>query len=180
MRRSPLANTSYISEANNYAELWKIVEKTHFYGLLAPQDSEVQNDISVALNADQLARLEWALNWGRDQIDNILREKYQVSSLTHATAPNTLKDWNARYAQWQLERRRFRQGEATSEDRKDLDEEVIQVAREQTPHSLGIPRRPSPIATAVDSKASAFDYGGQFWIPHRESDDEWPCGRNEP
>lgn len=175
---SPIANTSYINDAANFSELWEMCEKEHLYGLLSPRDADMISTIA-SLNVDQANRLKRALNWGREQIDNILREKYRVSSLTYNDAPQTLKGWNWRYAQWQLEKRRYRSGEPTSEDKKDIDDEVLAVAREQGPHSLNIPRGPSPIVTAIDSHATSFDHGGQFNIPGREWNDTWPDGLNE-
>jgi hypothetical protein len=177
---SPIANTSYLNDATNFSELWEMCEKEHFYGLLTPRDAQLISTIA-SLNVDQANRLKRALNWGREQIDNILREKYQVSSLTYSSAPETLKNWNWRYAQWQLEKRRYRAGEPTSEAKSDIDDEVVLIAKEQGPHSLTIARGPSPIATAVDSHATAFDHSGQFdnLIPGREANDIWPDGLNE-
>lgn len=173
-----MSNQSYIDDSDNFSELWEFLEKKHIYSLLAPTDEDLE-DHDDPLNQDQSNRLIRALNWGREQVDSIIREKYDVSSLTPVEATNILKDWNARYAQWTLERRRYRSGEATTEDKKEIDDEIILYAREVTPHSLTLPRKPSPIRVAADSHATAFDYGGQFHIPNRERNDLWPDGLNE-
>lgn len=171
------ANTSYIDDSSNFSELWEMGEKKHIYNILSPEDDELL-ETNEPLNSDQSNRLIRALNWGREQIDNVLREKYVVSNLTHANANDTLKNWNVRYAVWMLEKRRYRSGESTTEDKRDIDDEVILAARENTPHSLNLTRQPSPLGISTDSHATSFDYGGQFNIPSRERDAVWPDGLN--
>lgn len=174
-------NSSYIDESSDFEELWEILDKRHIYGLVAEDDDEVVEDESTALSGDQLGRLNRALNWGKDRIYNGLSEKYDLSSVTSSNAPEEIKEINARYAQFLLEKRRFRNQEATTEEKEEIDADVIKYAREKTTFKLDIARNAAPIAVVSDSKATHFDDAGQFdsIIPSNERDDVWPDDYNE-
>lgn len=172
-----MANTSFITDST---ELFYYLEKQHVYELLTQSESEVVA-ISQALTTDQSARLEAAMNWGAEQINAILRERYAMDGVTYTNAPVTLKLYNARLTQWMLEKRRYRSAEAMTDDINVILEELREFAREGSVANLGITDRSDSFAVDYDSKATQFDNVGQFdaHIPDREDDDVWPDGKNE-
>lgn len=173
-------NTSYISGASDYAELFLYLDQSHIYDLLAKQESEVETTLTDALITEQQNRLNTALNWGRSIIDSLLGELYEVSALTEADAPALVKEWNARLAQFQLERRRLRNGEASSDDFRSLSEEIKEYAYESSPGRLPWTRR-GGIVSGVESKATQFDSPGQFEsiIPESDQYEVWPDLKNQ-
>lgn len=176
-----VTNSSYIDNASNYVELSYYLDLLHIYELVSQQESDTNTDISTALSSAQQDRLNTALNWGRDQIDTALRELYDISTLTYASAPSLLKNLNARLAQWMLEKRRLRQGESTTDDLVDLRAELVELATESSVYSLDLTRK-GGIASVQESKCSQFDSARQFdnIIPQSDQGEVWPDLANDP
>lgn len=175
-----MANTSYIDDSSDFTELWYHLDKTHIYATLASSESDVEEDITQSLPSAQSSILQSALNWGRERIDSILQEKYVMSDVTYSDALEMLKNWNARYAQWRLEKRKLRSTEACSEKLDEIDAEIIPYAKEKTVQSLSLTRESSPLSSTVISSATQFDSGGQFdnIMPSDEMDAVWPDRAN--
>lgn len=175
---STVANVSFLS---SFDELFYYTEKKIIYQALTEEYTDEEDNISNDLPTGQDDRLITMMNWGKDFITSILRERYNFSTITASNAPIMLKEWNARLVMWKLLNRRLRSTEAPTENLEEIRDEIAQYALEKTVFSLDLPRIGAAIETARDSKATAFDSSGQFndIIPSAEYDDIWPGGLND-
>ena len=175
-------NSSYVKDYNDASnEIWEILDRSHIHDLLAEESDEVVSNIDSLISADQVGRLNRALNWGKNYIQTALTEAYNLSAVDNTNAPELLKVLNCRLAQWWLERRRYRTVEETSESLEEIKAELAELASEKS--HLTIPeltKRTGFFITSVDSKATQFDKADQFNVPEREQDDVWPDGANQP
>lgn len=157
-----VANNSYFDETSNYAELWNYLEKQHIYQILNTSDYDVENDITVPLSVEQQNRLNAILNWATERVQNGLREKYVFDGVTRANCPLEVKGLIARYAQWWLENRRMRSGQATTDKLEELDKELLRMGLESSVHRLNITKQTNAMATAVNAGRTQFDRAEQF------------------
>jgi len=173
-------NASFIVDLE---ELWEILDKDHIYSLVSEETSEEVTDLASDLTAEQLGRLYRFLNWGKDRICGGLRERYSIDNLAAVNATKELKALNAKYAEWGLERRRYRSAELCSNSLEELDAILENYAKAESLWGLSstVERSHIPVGAFVDSKATQFDSPGHFVniIPERETDDIWPDGANE-
>ena len=103
-----ITNVSYIS---GLTELWVHTDQ---WRILELATSDEQNPTASPIPDDVQDRIISALNWGRNELDNFLRNVYPVNLANGLVAAVTLtcpgesvKMWNVRLAQYKLSRKRM-------------------------------------------------------------------------
>jgi len=169
-------NSSYIDESSSLVELWEILDAAHIYSLLTKKGAEdEEDDLDEDLDAEQLSRLYRALNWGKQQITVVLSSQYEIDEVTKVDAPEVLKVLNAKFAEWFLERRRYRTLEECSNDIDELRKELTLYITEPNLYKLPLARKSFAVVGAV-SNTTRFDNPGQFdsVMPSRDRDIPYP------
>lgn len=103
-----ITNVSYITDL---AELWIHTDQ---WRILELASSDSQDPTASPIPDDVQDRIISALNWGRNELDNFLRNVYPVSlarglvaSVTVSSPGESVKMWNVRLAQYKLSRKRM-------------------------------------------------------------------------
>lgn len=165
----PVANNSYIASTT---ELFYYEEERYIRQLLTDTDAEDPMGGSF-LTSGKLDRLYSALNYGRQQIAAILRNRYPVDTWTSATAPDLVKSWNARYAIARLELRRLYPSAEPREIKALIDAEILEFSYADADKILpgGRSEQVLPETGAVLSGDFMVDDTDQFGNLRRANDD---------
>lgn len=155
------SNNSLILSANDYEELWEILERQHIQEIVTEKNEEAQT-VDDPMTAEQQGRLNAALNWGKNLIVSALRDTYETDELTSVNAPMELKTLNARLAEYYLEKRRYRGVEKQTHAWEELEAELTRYAKESSIFTLPLTRASGAVRSVRTSMASQFDRSHQF------------------
>jgi hypothetical protein len=172
----PVTNESYITD---YEEWFEFSDENRIREL-AYTDEVAVDPMTDPIIGEALDRLHRALNWGRQQIDNFLRNLYDLSKtkglvdvVDDTTPGEAVKTKNAMLAEFHLSRKRLELEDALKVWRM-LKEDLKDLARANADEILGDALRSDqtfPVGTAHEvsragrQRVSIFDaIGGAPWV----------------